>query len=477
LTEDEENGKGFIGNVKNKFSSKKKESDGKEDILEEIEEASGDINDTEEDISEQGDDGDTTVEENTEEEPNQEEETRKEKKEPRTLGEVAREDQGIDEYKEVEDKEDGNETISQMDLMRKVDQLEAKLESFSEFQKQVGERFSSFSERVGEIRSMVLETEKNLDDVKSGYVKIKDIYHEMEPEKINRKLENMKIQGEKLDGKIEKNEELLSNLRDKVSRLKKKIDKVGDIENLADMYESIGEKISEVEEKRRATVQLSSKVESMFGEMSKALPTLRSIEDKVDVQEDLIEEHMKDIDKIKIKLDNKVILEEDLDDKLDGVVLKEEFEDKVSDIVDKIEDFVDAKKQFEELEKRIDNIENQKEERSDVKTVLENYNFLERYRSLDKRLKNIERNVQMDSLGNAVDDVDQVPDEVPFEEEPPAEFVDEEAYESADIPPKIETWIKENLERGFEPSELKKSLEVSGNEPSLVDRYMNLHGQ
>lgn len=41
------------------------------------------------------------------------------------------------------------------------------------------------------------------------------------------------------------------------------------------------------------------------------------------------------------------------------------------------------------------------------------------------------------------------------------------------IPPDLEKWIEENLERGYTPEELRKSLVKSGRDPNWIDKYLS----
>ncbi|GEM_PF-6240377 len=46
-----------------------------------------------------------------------------------------------------------------------------------------------------------------------------------------------------------------------------------------------------------------------------------------------------------------------------------------------------------------------------------------------------------------------------------------------DIPSGMKRWIRRNLNRGFTPEQLKRSLDKNGQDPGMVDRYMNNTGR
>jgi len=188
-------------------------------------------------------------------------------------------------------------------LLLRVEKIESKFDIISDLEKGMNERMSDLSERIGELRSMILERERTIDEVSSDITKIKDIVHEIEPRIYMAELEKQKKNTLQLDAKVEKLEDVVRVIREEIKRSRDKLDKISGLESLSKFYKDIEKKKTEVEDRVMRVRQLTSKSESIFVELSEKLADISNLKKRIDSLEDLTENVMKDSDRVMVKLE------------------------------------------------------------------------------------------------------------------------------------------------------------------------------
>ncbi len=249
--------------------------------------------------------------------------------EPQSIGDIAREDQDIEEFDYSDAEEEQENTIQ--DAIKKIEKLEGRFESVDERVEAMNTRVSDMSERIGEVRSMVLEREREIDEMKSSVDRVEDIFEEISPEQFTRKLEKLDSRITEQQGHVEKNADMLSNLRKQLDDVKDTIGNVGSFENVADMYEQVEKKVSDIDEKKRYVDRVASKTESIFGELKQRLPEIDTAIDRTEVHEDMLKDQMKDIDQLSMQVED-AITEDELDDKLLEAMDKDRMQRRMADL-------------------------------------------------------------------------------------------------------------------------------------------------
>ena len=115
------------------------------------------------------------------------------KKEPEPGEEEPDEEQPEEEKEEPE--EPKNENISLGQLKADLDKLSAKFTSFYELQKSNTERFTTINEQVGELRTMMIQRDKDAQSLEARATQAIDLVGTVQPDKLM-------IELQKEDGKI-----------------------------------------------------------------------------------------------------------------------------------------------------------------------------------------------------------------------------------------------------------------------------------
>lgn len=233
-------------------------------------------------------------------------------------------------------------------LLLKTEKLEGKIEAMADFRKAVEERLSSLNQEIGELRSSILEKDRSLREVQQGFAKIREVSEGIEPEKITGELA-------KKDEAIEKNQALIESLTTHIKQLRKDIkansdvlESIRDIKNLANIIQTLKNKMGKIEEDRKFTSRTAGKIETMFSELSDKLGDFQGYKDKITFNEDTMHEIMKTMDMLETKLeetskkDDLKKLEGSMDEKFERA--RTETDDKFYDVRNLIDDLLAALK-------------------------------------------------------------------------------------------------------------------------------------
>ncbi|MCK5334232.1 MAG: hypothetical protein KAJ24_06965, partial [Candidatus Aenigmarchaeota archaeon] len=187
-------------------------------------------------------------------------------------------------------------------ILMSIEKLEGKIEGINESKNQIMQKTMDLSERIGEVRSMVLERERKINDIDLSVTRVSDIVENVDPKKFMRKLEKINSKLSEFDIETEKNEGIIKMIKAETSRLNEKTSKIGDFESLSNMQARVSKSIDEVNNKRKEVFVISSKIESMFGELSVRFPELDSIKTTVDEYTQILQDMLKDVDTLKTQM-------------------------------------------------------------------------------------------------------------------------------------------------------------------------------
>lgn len=191
-------------------------------------------------------------------------------------------------------------------IILKTEKLEGKLDAVVAEKQALGERMSTLNEEIGELRSSILERDKGLNEIETGFRKIRDEVEGVSPKKIMASLAKGKEETELINSRIEMLEVKGKGIEDKVKEMQVMLSKIRDITNLVNMIDSMKKKIDKVEEDKKYTSRLAGKIEAMFSELSGKISEFDRYKDKISLNEDTMHEIMKSVDLIDIKLEQSV---------------------------------------------------------------------------------------------------------------------------------------------------------------------------
>ncbi len=198
------------------------------------------------------------------------------------------------------------------DILMTIEKIDGKLEMFDQFRKSSDSRTGDLAERIGELRQMLMDKERDFNEVQSGFEKINVAIGDIKPNEITMKLEKAALELEKRDAKIEKMENQVATLMEEVGEYRKRMARIKDFDNLIDSLNNIKEEVIKIEDSKRYTERVSAKNEHIFSELNEKVLLFKSQLAKVDKTDAIAQELMLTTDKLTTDMD-KLASKNDLD--------------------------------------------------------------------------------------------------------------------------------------------------------------------
>lgn len=212
---------------------------------------------------------------------------------------IAASQAGADDVSEKK-KDDG---LGDSKLAVEITKLKAQLEGLNEQRKATNERFSHISEEIGEIRGMIVETNKAVGRIEAAATKAIDLVQSVKPEELMIEVRKADSKIEALKANVESNETMTGDVMNSLKEMRKKMDFYKGVEQIAKMNEEIKKELIEIKKVESVIDRHSSKVETIFIDVEKKYTEF----DKYgDVAKDLQRSFSKiqsDVDKLRIKIE------------------------------------------------------------------------------------------------------------------------------------------------------------------------------
>lgn len=194
----------------------------------------------------------------------------------------------------------GNEKVD-MELTK----VYAQLDSFGEIRKANAERFTRVSEQLGELRGMIVDTNKAMSKMEVAATKAVDLVESVHPEKLMIEVRKQDGKIESLRANIEGNEAIVKDLMNEVKKLRESVGQFKGVDQVLKMNEEVKGELAEIKKMEATIERHADKVETIFIEVEKKFASF----DKFDSIVKDLQAGMKrlegDFDKMRVKLDTK----------------------------------------------------------------------------------------------------------------------------------------------------------------------------
>jgi chromosome segregation ATPase len=187
-------------------------------------------------------------------------------------------------------------------LAADVEKIKASVEGFNEIRKSFTERFSRISEQIGELRAMILERDKSIQQIELKSLKAYELVESVHPEKIMTEVQKQDAKSEALKANLEGNEAIMERVMEELKEAKRKIEFFRGIEEIIKLSEEVKKELIEIK-KIEMTININTdKVSTIYGEIRKKFQDIDSF--KSDLQESKVEtqQNIKDIQFLKDKI-------------------------------------------------------------------------------------------------------------------------------------------------------------------------------
>jgi hypothetical protein len=223
----------------------------------------------------------------------------------------------------------GNASGDIIRLNTEVERIKASIEAFAEVRKSFGERFNRISEQIGELRSMILERDKSIQEIELKAIKAADLVESVQPEKIMTDVQKAETKIEALKANLEGNEAIMSRVMEELKEAKRKIEFFRGIEEIVKLSEETKKELIEIKKIESKVNIDTDKVETIYAEMRGKFQAVDAVTSEIQELKVGQDQSLKDVGFLK--------------DKVLGLAEKAELEK----LVAKVQRYIDALKELE----------------------------------------------------------------------------------------------------------------------------------
>ena len=196
----------------------------------------------------------------------------------------------------------GSDAASIMKLSTEIDKIKASVEAFAEVRKSFTERFTRTSEQIGELRSMILERDRTIQELELKAVKAADLVESIKPDKFMVEIQKQNVKIEALKANLEGNEAIVDRVMEELKEMRRKIQFFRGVEEIVKLSEEVKKELIGVK-KIEGTINIQTdKVQTIYSEMRRKLQDLDNFNSKIQETRVNIEQNTKDIAYLKTKI-------------------------------------------------------------------------------------------------------------------------------------------------------------------------------
>lgn len=187
-------------------------------------------------------------------------------------------------------------------IATELDRVKASVESFSEVRKSFSERFAQLGEQVGELRAMIMDRDRTIQEVELKAIKAADLVETVQPEKLMIEIQKVNAKFEALKANLEGNEAMMERVMDELKEMRRKLDFFRGVEEIIKLSEEVKKELIDVKKVEADINVQTEKISTMYAEIRKKYQSVEQMSDILYSVKAGVDQHGKDIEFIKSKL-------------------------------------------------------------------------------------------------------------------------------------------------------------------------------
>lgn len=207
-----------------------------------------------------------------------------------------------EEKKESSSGSSGEGASNVAELSVKLEKLTASVDAFAEVRKSFTERFNRTGEQIGELRAMILDRDKSIQDVELKAVKAHDLVETVQPEKMMTQIQKSDAKIEALKANIEGIDAIMSRVMDELKDVKRKVEFFRGIEEIVKLSEETKKDLIEIKKVESKIGLHADKVETIYAEMNNRFQKIDLVDSTLQESKAQSEQAEKDIQFLKDKV-------------------------------------------------------------------------------------------------------------------------------------------------------------------------------
>ena len=208
---------------------------------------------------------------------------------------------------ELEDKDSKKQDdgLGDSKIAIEVSKMQAQMEGLNEFRKITNERFTRNSEELGEIKGMVVETNKAVGKIEAAATRAIDLVESVKPDQLMIEVRKQDSKAESLKANIESNETMMHDIMKEMKEMRKKMDFYKGVEQVAKMNEEIKQELIQIKKIEGIIDRHSNKIETIFLEVEKKFTEFDKYGDVAKDLQKVMGKLQEDVDKLRVKIEDK----------------------------------------------------------------------------------------------------------------------------------------------------------------------------
>ncbi len=191
--------------------------------------------------------------------------------------------------------------------------VKGRLEGLDEVRKANSDRFSRISEQIGELRGMIVDTNKAMSKVEVSSTKAVDLVESVHPEKLMIEVRRQDGKVESLRAAIESNEAIMKDLMLELKKMRDKMNFYKGIEQVINLNEEIKQELATIKKVEATIERHADKVETIFVEVEKKFSDFDKFNDITKDLDKSFKRLTGDFEKIRTKTEMKLERKEFVD--------------------------------------------------------------------------------------------------------------------------------------------------------------------
>ena len=187
-------------------------------------------------------------------------------------------------------------------LTADLDKLKAQFSTFYELNKAATERFTRINEQIGELRTMILERDKDSKMLEAKALQAIDMVQTIQPDKFMIDLRKGDAKIEAVRANLESNEVVINNAISELKSMRNKMQTFSGMEQVIKLNEEVKGELMEIRKMSATTERHGDKVETIFAEMQKRFSDFEKFSDNLKDVDKAVKQVASDLDSIKTRI-------------------------------------------------------------------------------------------------------------------------------------------------------------------------------
>jgi hypothetical protein len=185
-----------------------------------------------------------------------------------------------------------------------IEKVNAELFAVKDKNQFFGDRLQKLSEDIGEIRSMQFQKDKQFGDIQASAEKAAQITDMLDPQRIQKIMEQRKREIEELYDKFERADEISKRSQQEIEGVRDALTQITSMKNLLKETENLAKVGREVKKMREESKSYAEQAQAAYIEVRNVITEISSIRAQIETNSEMSKDGLKQLDRINLLMEN-----------------------------------------------------------------------------------------------------------------------------------------------------------------------------